>query len=188
MIEAHVPTSWPAALVLLAAAAVPAMAATRPPGGPLGAFEAHADIGSPKLAGSAAYNAATQEYALSAAGLNMWASRDEFHFVWRKLTGDFILQARVEFLGQGVDPHRKAGWIVRQGLEDDSPYADAAVHGDGLTSLQFRKARGAVTEQIQSAIKGADVVQLERKGRSFTFSAAKYGEPFTDSQLPELDL
>jgi hypothetical protein len=188
MAPGNVSTSWPAALVLLLASAVPAMAAARPQGGPLGAFEAHADVGSPKIAGSAAYNAVSQEYLLTAAGLNMWAKRDEFHFVWRKLTGDFILQARVEFLGQGVDPHRKAGWIVRQTLDDDSPYADAVVHGDGLTSLQFRKTRGAVTEQIEAAIKGADVVQLERKGRSFTFSAAKFGEPFTDTKLAELDL
>ena len=39
----------------------------------------------------------------------MWAQRDEFHFVWKRMTGDFILQARVELLGKGVDPHRKAG-------------------------------------------------------------------------------
>ena len=29
------------------------------------------------------------------------------------MTGDFILQARVEFIGKGVDPHRKVGLIVR---------------------------------------------------------------------------
>jgi hypothetical protein len=43
-----------------------------------------------------------------------------------RLEGDFILQARVEFVGTGVDPHRKAGLIVRSTLDDDSPYADAA--------------------------------------------------------------
>ena len=72
----------------------------------------------------------------------------------------------MEFLGQGVNPHRKAGWIVRSSLDADAPYASALVHGDGLTSLQFRKARGAITEQIESAARGADVIQLERKGNS----------------------
>ena len=74
----------------------------------VGQFEGHADVGAPKLAGSAAYNAVTQEYALSAAGTNMWAQRDEFHFAWKRLSGDFILQARVELLGSGRRPAPQA--------------------------------------------------------------------------------
>jgi Tol biopolymer transport system component len=172
----------------MVAVAVGVGAATPHARPPVGEFEAHADVGSPKLAGTATYNAASQEYRLSAAGVNMWAERDEFHFAWKKLSGDFILQARVELLGKGVDPHRKAGWIVRQSLDADSPYADAVVHGDGLTSLQYRKTKGAITEQIQSAAKGADVIQLERKGKSYTFLAARFGEPFAESRLADLDL
>lgn len=136
---------WLAVLLSMAALAAP-----------LGAFEDHADIGKPKLAGDATWNAASQEYVLTAGGVNMWQKRDEFHLAWRKLQGDFILQARVEFLGKGVDPHRKAGLIVRSSLDDDSPYVDGALHaGDGLTSLQFRRNRGAITEQLEAAVKGA---------------------------------
>ena len=62
-----------------------------------------------RLPGSATYNAVSQEYRLSAAGVNMWGPRDEFHFVWKRIKGDFILQARVQLLGEGVDPHRKVG-------------------------------------------------------------------------------
>jgi TolB protein len=156
--------------------------------GPLGAFEGHGDVGAPKIAGSAVYNPLTQEYTLSAAGTNMWAARDEFHFVWKRMTGDFILQARVELLGKGVDPHRKLGLIVRGGLDADAPYADAAVHGDGLTSLQFRKAKGAITEQVVADVKGADVVQLERKGTTYIFSAARYGDPFTVTRVADVAL
>ena len=54
----------------------------------------------------------------------MWAQRDEFQFVWKRMTGDFILQARVEFLGKGVEPHRKAGWMIRPRLDADAPYVD----------------------------------------------------------------
>ena len=80
----------------------------------VGVFDGHMDVGAPRIAGSTLYNAVSQEYTLSAGGVNMWATRDEFQFAWKRMTGDFILQARVEFLGTGVDPHRKAGWIVRR--------------------------------------------------------------------------
>ena len=155
---------------------------------PLGQFEGRGDVGSPRIAGAAFYNAVSQEYSLSAAGSNMWAQRDEFHFVWKKMKGDFILQARVELIGKGVDPHRKLGLIVRTSLDADSPYADAAVHGDGLTSLQLRRTKGAITEQVESPLKGADVIQLERKGSTYVFSAAKYGEPYVPVQVADLAL
>ncbi len=154
----------------------------------LGQFDGHADVGSPQIPGSATYNAVSQEYALAASGANMWAQRDEFHFVWRRMKGDFILQARVELVGKGVDPHRKLGFIVRSTLDADSPYADVAVHGDGLTSLQYRRNRGAITEQVQSAVTGPDFVQLERKGNTYTMSVARFGDPVTQSQLADLAL
>jgi TolB protein len=156
--------------------------------GQIGQFQDSGDVGSPALAGTTAYNPVTQSYALSAGGTNMWANRDEFQFAWRKLSGDFILQAQIAFVGAGVDPHRKAGLIIRSTLEADSTYADAVIHGDGLTSLQFRKTKGAATEQIESSVKGADVVQIERHGSTYAMSVAKFGQPFTTSQLADLEL
>ncbi|MBI4663985.1 MAG: TolB family protein [Verrucomicrobia bacterium] len=155
---------------------------------PLGQFDDHADVGSPKIAGAAAYNAFSQEYSIAAAGVNMWGNRDEFHLLWKRMKDDFILQARVEFVGQGVDPHRKLGWIVRSSLDPDSPYADAALHGDGLTSLQFRRAKGAITEQVRSSATAPDVIQFERKGDTYILSAARFGELFAACQLANLAL
>jgi regulation of enolase protein 1 (concanavalin A-like superfamily) len=155
---------------------------------PLGAFEGQADVGSPKLAGSASYDPVKQEYALSAAGENVWHNRDEFHFVWKKLKGDFIVRANVEFSGPGATLHRKLGWMVRPNLDDDAPYADCAEHGDGLTSLQFRRAKGAVTEQRVLPITHANVVQFERRGNTYIFSAAQAGQPFVSTDLPDFAL
>lgn len=155
---------------------------------PLGEFEHHQDIGAPKRVGHATWNAASQEYVLTAGGVNVWGRRDELHLAWRRLSGDFILQARVAFRGAGVDPHRKAGLIVRSSLDDDAPYADAVAHGDGLTSLQFRREKGGLTEQAVSEAKGADVLQLERKGKRVTMSAARFGDPFASSVVEELPL
>lgn len=160
-----------------------------PAAGPaLDLFHGHGDIGRPKLAGSSFYNGATQAYALSAGGVNMWAERDEFQFAWRRMTGDFIIDTRIAFHGAGVDPHRKAGLIVRRTLDDNSPYVDAAIHGDGLTSLQFRRTPGAITEQMESSVKGADVVRLERRGGTYIMSVATFGNTFTDTQISEVDL
>lgn len=102
------------------------------------------------------------------------------------MTGDFILQARIALLGKGVNPHRKAGWIVRPTHDADAPYVDGIVHGDGLTSLQFRRTKGAITEEWAASVKGADVLQLERKGNTYTLSAAKFGEPFTTSEISDI--
>ncbi len=156
---------------------------------PFGVFEDHADIGSVRHPGSLTYDAAPQEYRITGAGTNMWLDSDEFHFAYRRLTGDFILTARCRFVGDGVDPHRKLGWIARSALTPHSAYADAAVHGgDGLTSLQFRRTDGALTEEVRSPLIGPDIVQFERKGNVYTLSVAHFGDPFVSETVTDLDL
>lgn len=154
----------------------------------LGQFDGQIDIGAPKLAGSGTYDTATQEYTLAGAGTNMWFGADEFHFVWKKMKGDFILRTRTEFIGKGAIAHRKIGWMVRPNLEPDAPYADCAQHGDGLCSLQFRRTKGANTDQARLPMTNANVLQFERRGTSFIFSGAHAGEPFVSCELTNLDL
>lgn len=149
---------------------------------PVGAFQFHGDIGGPAISGSTQYDANAQTYTMSAAGKNLWEAEDEFQFAWNEMKGDFILRARFNFIGEGVDPHRKAGWMVRSDLDTGSVYADATVHGDGLTSLQYRTEKNGETAQIEieNLLNGTypDVIQFERRGSTFIFSAARYGEPF----------
>jgi Tol biopolymer transport system component len=78
--------------------------------------------------------------------------------------------------------------MVRSTLDADSPYADVAVHGDGLTSLQYRRGKRAITEQIASSLTGPDFIQLERKGNTYTMSVARFGDPLTTDALPDLAL
>jgi hypothetical protein len=82
-------------MILGALMALSATVSASPNGGPLGDFEAHGDVGSPKIGGYATYNAASQVYTLSAGGVNIWAKRDEFQFAYRRMRGDFIVQAQV---------------------------------------------------------------------------------------------
>ena len=145
---------------------------------PIGIFDHHEDIGNPKLKGSAVYNKDDQSYTVTAAGKNMWASADQFHFLWKKIKGDFMITATVRFIGKGTDPHRKFGIIARNNLNSDSRYADACVHGDGLTSLQYRVADGAETEQVVLNSLHPTEIELQRTGDTITFSAATFGENY----------
>ncbi len=154
----------------------------------IGIFDGHGDIGDSVLTGSSTYNSKTQEYEIRGAGYNIWFDHDEFHFLWKRMKGDFILYTRARFEGEGVDPHRKVGWMARKNLEGNAPHINAVVHGDGLTSLQYRKTAGAETEEIRAEITHADVIQLERKGNTYTMRVAKFGEPFVTAQVENLNL
>ncbi|HKE58597.1 MAG TPA: hypothetical protein VKB46_17920 [Pyrinomonadaceae bacterium] len=155
---------------------------------PIGLFAETTGVGNPKLAGKVSYNEARQEYTIDGAGTNMWLGRDEFQFLWQRLKGNFMLTTNVRFVGKGVEPHRKIGWTVRQSLEPDSPHVTAVVHGDGRTSLQFRRTKGAITQEIISKITAADVIQLERKGNTYIMSVARSGDPFATEQIADIDL
>ena len=172
--------------ILLCAAALATAALAS--NSPVGQFADHADVGAPAIAGSTTFDPTIQHYRMTASGINLWGPADQFQFASNKLKGDFIVRARFEFVGQGTDPHRKFGWMVRSTLDTDSAYADACVHGDGLASLQFRRTKGGITEQIELPIKGGDVIQLERRGNTFIFSSARYGETFVSTTLPDLAL
>ncbi|MBC7628260.1 MAG: hypothetical protein H7254_13320, partial [Ferruginibacter sp.] len=104
---------------------------------PVGIFDDHADIGKPKLAGTAGYDTSTQTYNLSGAGSNIWFNRDEFHFLYKKITGDFILTADFDFTGDTAHAagHRKIGWMIRESLDEDAASMNACKHLDGLTVL-----------------------------------------------------
>ena len=149
--------------------------------GPVGIFEDYADVGSPKHAGSTLYNADTQTYSLKGSGYNIWFERDEFHFAYKKIKGDFILTANFAFVGKGVDPHRKMGWMVRESLEANASHYSAVVHGDGLTVMQWRPLRGAFMRDPQDEIfapkPGYQIIQMERQGKNIILRAAQAGEP-----------
>lgn len=147
---------------------------------PLGLFDHHEDVGSPKLKGSAVYNKEEQTYLLSGAGKNMWTNEDQFHFVWKKIKGDFIIKATVKFIGEGVAGHRKIGIIARDKLTNNSRYADACVHGGEPlnTSLQYRLLDGDTTGQVLVSSVHPTDIELERSGNTFTFSSAVFGENY----------
>lgn len=140
------------------------------PGDHFGIFTNESTVGQVKLSGKAEFESTDRIYVLSGSGANIWGAEDAFHFLWKKTGGDLNLQTSVQWPGKGVNPHRKAGWMIRTGLEPDAPYADVAVHGDGLISLQYRKEPGGETKEIKSRLSAPVKVQLERTGDLFSLS------------------
>jgi TolB protein len=135
---------------------------------PAGLFEGDTDIGDNPKPGSMTFNAAQGDYRITGGGANIWGRTDAFHFFWRRLSGDATLTARIRFLGAGAVPHRKAVLMFRQDLTPSSAYADAAVHGSGLASLQYRPAEGADTAELQAHTESPARLRIERRGDRFT--------------------
>src|ERR1019366_1826747 len=146
-----------------------------------GLFENHADVGSVLHPGTLEYDPAHGTYTVSGSGENMWSTADAFHFVWKKVTGDVGLAADISFLGRGGNEHRKAVLMVRQSLDADSAYADVALHGNGLTSLQYRDEKGAATHEIQTHeiqanIAGSGRLRIEKRGNFVYLSLGAGGK------------
>ena len=147
---------------------------------PLGLFAEHADVGVPSTVGpgSIQFDDQTKTYTVLGGGQNMWSTSDHFQYVYKKVSGDVSITANLEFVGTSPetgtpDPHRKACLVIRQSLDSDSAYADAAKHGDGLTSLQWRDAKGAVTHEVQCNVVGPKRLRLEKRGNYISMSIAE---------------
>ena len=162
---------------------------TKNPNAGLGIFSGQTDLGNVVIhKGSASYDAKSKTYTIEGSGSNIWATADGFHYVWRKMRGNFKLSTSAAFIGKGVEDHRKIGWMVRASLDSNSAHASAVVHGDGLTSLQFRKATGVATEEKRSTLVAANLIQLERKGNSYIMTVSKDGGPLITDQVDNIKL
>jgi len=153
------------AFCVLASAGV--LAAQAAAAAPLGIFDGQQDLGTVLHLGSGQYDSASGTYTVSGSGENMWFSSDDFHFVWAKVSGDVALTADIAILGSGGDPHRKAVLMIRQTLDGNSAAVDVALHGVGLTSLQFRDAAGGIMHEVQAHVTAPKRVRIEKRGDYF---------------------
>ena len=160
--------------------------------GRIGTFDQEGDVGKVSHAGSTTYDPKREAYLIVGSGQNMWAEHDDFHFVWTRLSGNFLLSTRARFLGPGVEEHRKVGWTVRPTLDPNGTHVTATLHGNGLASLQFRRAVGGMTEEVKSPDSlppAADaVIQLERKDGVFLMSIARFGDTLVTHRLDSIAL
>ncbi len=141
-----------------------------------GIFQDHADIGAVRHSGSATFDPEKRTYTLRGSGENMWSTADAFHLAWKKVSGDLELTAGITFLNSAGNQHKKAVLILRQSLDADSVYADVALHGNGLVSLQYRDEKGAATHEVQSPVSAPARLRITRRGNYVYLSLAAAGD------------
>jgi hypothetical protein len=150
---------------------------------PIGLFEGQSDIGGALVPGNASYDGATRQYTIQSAGYNIWYSRDEFRFLWKKMSGDVSLAADVTFPDPKGYGDRKVVLIIRQNLEDDSKEAMIGQHGAGLIHLAWRSDRGVFLKDMQYRFGGtlngieAKRIGIEKHGDSIAIFISLQGEP-----------
>jgi len=144
------------------------------------------NVGDPKNSGKLSYDNENQVYEITGSGTNIWAEKDEFFFATRKVSGDFILTAKIEILTKTGDMHRKIGLMIRQSMDASSPYADIVHHADGLLSLQYRSKQGGITEELKFREVGAQYLQLEKKGSKILARIAQTEKELTTANEIEL--
>jgi TolB protein len=143
----------------------------------LGIFTNSVDVGGPSLKGSVEFS--NGQYRITGSGANIWATQDQFRYVWREMTGNFTVTATMRFLGQGNE-HRKAGIMVRQSLDSDAVYADIVIHGNGMPGLQWRSKQGEDTNTFDLPFDGPGTfkIKLVRTGvRIYMFIAKDGSDP-----------
>jgi len=160
---------------------------------PIGLFEGQSDIGGPLVPGSARYDPATKAYTINSAGYNVWYTRDEFRYLWKKMSGDVSLAADVSFPDPNGYGDRKAFVIIRQSLDDDSKEAMVALHGAGMAHLAWRPDTGKRVTDMEFRMGGRGRpggasldslvpiiprrVGIEKRGDHFAIFLSLDGEP-----------
>lgn len=149
----------------------------------LGMFTGRSEIGAPLAEGSANYDAATGQYTVRAAGYNIWYQRDEFGFVWKKMSGDLSLAADISFPDAQGYGDRKCVLVIRQSLDDDAKEAMVGEHGTGMIHLAWRGDEGAqmkdMTYRFGGVLNGvhAQRIGIEKRGDTFSIFVSLTGEP-----------
>jgi hypothetical protein len=145
--------------------------------GKLGAFSNSGDVGAPPIKGSAEFDASTGQYRITGSGTDIWGKADQFHYVWREMTGNFAVTVTAQFLTEGND-HRKAVIMLRKSLDTDSPFVHLVIHGNGMPGVQFRNSKADNTNTVDLPIEGPGTFKLKlvRQGSAITVWIAKNGE------------
>jgi len=167
---------------------------------PIGIFEGQSDVGSALVPGSASYDAATGAYTIHSAGYNVWYTRDEFRYLWKKMSGDVSLAGDIAFPDPKGYGDRKAVLVIRQSLDDDAKEVVVALHGAGMIQLAQRPEKDVRVKDMEYRIGGrgrpggaspdslvtvnAQRIGVEKRGDQFSLWVSLEGEPMHEFGPP----
>jgi hypothetical protein len=157
---------------------------------PIGIFDGQSDIGAALVPGSASYDPASREYTIHSAGYNIWYQRDEFRFLWKKMSSDISLAADISFPNPQGYGDRKAVLVIRQDLADDAKEVMAGQHGAGMIHLAWRAARAEQMRDAEYRFSGtlasvkAQRIGIEKRGDSIALLVSIAGEPLHQFGAP----
>ncbi len=151
--------------------------------------------------GSSSYDPTTKQYTIISAGYNIWYVRDEFRFLWKKMSGDISLAADINYPDSLGYFDRKAVLVIRESLEDDSKEAIVALHGDGMIHLAWRPEKGQRIKDMEYRIGSrgglpggkspddlvtahAKRIGIEKHGNSISLFVSMNGEPMNQFGSP----
>jgi hypothetical protein len=160
---------------------------------PIGIFDGQSDVGAALVPGNAAYNPIAKQYTIISAGYNVWYTRDEFRYLWRRMAGDVSLAADIAYPDPKGYGDRKAVLVIRESLDDDSKEAIVALHGAGMIHLARRPEKGMRVKDMEYRIGGRGMpagaspdslvpviarrIGIEKHGDSFSLYVSLEGEP-----------
>ncbi len=167
---------------------------------PIGIFDGQSDVGSALAAGSSSYDANAKRYTITSAGYNVWYTRDEFRFLWKRMSGDVSLAADIAYPDPNGYGDRKTVLVIRQDLDDDSKEALVALHGAGMIQLGQRPEKNLRVKDMEYRIGGrgrpggdspdslvtvmAQRIGIEKRGDSFALFVSLAGEPLHEFGPP----
>jgi hypothetical protein len=83
---------------------------------------------------------------MTAAGEDIWDTSDQFHYAYRQYSGTGSIVAKIESL-DNTDDFAKAGVMIRETLDADSPYASLLITPANGIRFQYRQAAGDTTDR-----------------------------------------
>ncbi|HEU5081599.1 MAG TPA: hypothetical protein VFT72_20465 [Opitutaceae bacterium] len=149
--------------------------ATRTTEEAIGVFSGQSDIGGAVVKGSSRFDAKTGAYTIDSAGYNIWYTRDEFRYLWKKVSGDVSLAADIRFPNPEGYFDRKVVFVIRQDLDDDSKEVMTALHGGGLIHIADRPEKGA---EIKEAFR-IEAPASNKASPGMRLGIEKHGDEFT---------
>src|SRR4051812_766518 len=139
----------------------------------------HRDVGVVGAAGNATFNSSTTTYTVKGGGADIWGNADAFHFLYRPMTGDGAIVARVTSV-QNVNSWTKAGVMIRETLDPGSAHATMFVSYSKGTAFQRRTASGGTSTSTTGPLTAAPYwVKMERIGTTFNAYTSADGMTWT---------